>query len=280
VKASVDYADIPLPFGEMHTENAAATDLVRAAVVAQLAKPAVAPSGVWLATKTVRLQLLTWAGIVGGSITLFSNLRGLFTLADWASWIVTRWHKWAQAFWTATFSWIGIHFQPTLAPSLSFAAFLTMLVVGTILRMRAQVVADPPRAVDGRGRPIRRLLTGIGCYVIWFIVICALYIVSRAMLPPDTEGGAVAVVLFIVGIFLVPLAVLIGVSKERLLPQLIRPVRDSTAHRTDAKGPTTVVSNCSKLVLLSCWASGIISCGDRAFDWPMKLVKTRTGTTR
>jgi hypothetical protein len=35
----VAYADIPLPFGEMHTENLASIDLIRAAIVAQLAKP-------------------------------------------------------------------------------------------------------------------------------------------------------------------------------------------------------------------------------------------------
>src|SRR6267142_2637912 len=44
VKApGLTYSDIPLPFGEMHTENLTATDLIRAAVVAQLSKPAVAP---------------------------------------------------------------------------------------------------------------------------------------------------------------------------------------------------------------------------------------------
>ena len=83
VKApGLTYSDIPLPFGEMHTENVTATDLIRAAVVAQLSKPAVAPSTLWLASRTMRLQLLTWAGIIGGSITIFSNLRGLFSLAD------------------------------------------------------------------------------------------------------------------------------------------------------------------------------------------------------
>src|SRR5262247_3799984 len=100
VKASdLTYSDIPLPFGEMHTENVTATDLIRAAVVAQLAKPAVAPSSLWLATRAVRLQFLTWAGIIGGAITIFSSLRGLVSLADWARWIVSHWHEWTQAFW-------------------------------------------------------------------------------------------------------------------------------------------------------------------------------------
>jgi hypothetical protein len=45
VKSSaVTYKDIPLQFGEMHTEDVTATKLIRAAVVAQLAKPVVAQS--------------------------------------------------------------------------------------------------------------------------------------------------------------------------------------------------------------------------------------------
>ena len=49
VKSSdVSYGDIPLPFGEMHTENVTATEQVRAAVVAQLSKPKVEPSTFWM----------------------------------------------------------------------------------------------------------------------------------------------------------------------------------------------------------------------------------------
>jgi hypothetical protein len=33
------YADIPLPFGEMHTENVASTNLIRTVIVARLIKP-------------------------------------------------------------------------------------------------------------------------------------------------------------------------------------------------------------------------------------------------
>jgi hypothetical protein len=55
VKTSdVAYGDIPLPFGEMHTEDSSKLELIRLAVVTQLAKPAVQPNALWLATKTVR----------------------------------------------------------------------------------------------------------------------------------------------------------------------------------------------------------------------------------
>src|SRR6516162_437601 len=52
----VAYGDIPLPFGEMHTENVGSTDLIRAAVVAQLAKPAMEPSAAALLMKDLKYE--------------------------------------------------------------------------------------------------------------------------------------------------------------------------------------------------------------------------------
>src|SRR5215470_8503323 len=53
----VAYGDIPLPFGEMHTENIASNDLIRAAFVAQLAKPAVTQSPFWQITGLFKYQV-------------------------------------------------------------------------------------------------------------------------------------------------------------------------------------------------------------------------------
>src|SRR5215472_12039947 len=83
----VAYADIPLPFGEMHTENLEASQLIRAAIVAQLAKPAV------LLAKGFKYELLTWVGIVGGALTLFTNLSAVLKLADWARLLVQNWKE-------------------------------------------------------------------------------------------------------------------------------------------------------------------------------------------
>ena len=70
----VAYADIPLPFGEMHTENVGSTELIRAAIVAQLAKPAVEPSAGALLAKGFKYEVLTWFGIIGGAMTLFTAI--------------------------------------------------------------------------------------------------------------------------------------------------------------------------------------------------------------
>jgi len=126
VKTSdVAYADIPLPFGEMHTENLEASELVRAAVVAQLAKPAVEPSAWALQTKGFKWELLTWWGIIGGAITLFVAIS------------TTHWKQWTHAFWLWAFGWLGIHLAPGWTPVLSFLLFGSLLAIGQAVKFKS-----------------------------------------------------------------------------------------------------------------------------------------------
>jgi len=148
---NVDYADIPLPFGEMHTENFASTDLIRAAVVAQLAKPAVEPSAWALLTKGFRYELLTWVGIVGGALTLFGNLDAVLKLADWARLLVQNWKEWTHAFWLWAFSWLGIHVSPDWTPVLSFLLFGSLLIIGQAVKFKSTIKERLTiRDVDGK----------------------------------------------------------------------------------------------------------------------------------
>src|SRR5262249_40172356 len=104
VKTSdVAYADIPLPFGEMHTENLESSELIRAALVAQLAKPAVEPTAWVSLTKGFKWELLTWWGIIGGAVTLFGAISTVLKLAPLAQRLVEHWKEWTRAFWQWTF---------------------------------------------------------------------------------------------------------------------------------------------------------------------------------
>jgi hypothetical protein len=124
------YGDIPLPFGEMHTENISSLDLIRAAVVAQFAKPAVEPTAWALLTKGFKYELLKWVGIVGGALTLFTNLGAVLKFADWARLLVQGWKEWTHAFWVWAFGWLGIHLPPEWPPVLSFLLFCLLLTIG------------------------------------------------------------------------------------------------------------------------------------------------------
>lgn len=219
---SLNYADIPLPFGEMHTENITDTPLIRAAVVAQLAKPAVEPSTLWLATKTLRLQILTWVGIVGGSITIFTNLRGILQLADWARWLVTHWHEWMQTLWTGLFGWLGIHIPPLLVPALSFATFAAMLVIGTMLRLAARrFPVDGAISSLGRRDGVLRFLKWLAVYAIFLAVVWSIWWFvlpdpspEEARKGSEGEGGIAVAILWILAGTL-PFMALIYAARQR-----------------------------------------------------------------
>jgi len=136
--SELTYADIPLPFGEMHTENLASPDLIRAAIVAQLAKPAVTPSPFWQITGVFKYQVLTWIGIIGSAITLFANLSGVLDLADWARELVAHWHEWNQIFWVWIFSWIKIELPQQAVPVFSFLVFAFLMIAGMNVQQSKQ----------------------------------------------------------------------------------------------------------------------------------------------
>src|SRR5215831_7604328 len=124
------YKDLPPPFDVLHTENIGEADKIKAAVVAQLAKPAVEPSAAALLTKGFKYELLTWVGIVGGAVTLFGNMDAALKLADWARVLVEHWKEWTHASWVWVFGWLGIHLPPEWTPVLSFLLFGSLLTIG------------------------------------------------------------------------------------------------------------------------------------------------------
>jgi hypothetical protein len=65
--------------------------------------------------------VLSWLGIVGGAITIFSSLETLFKLADGVRWVVDRWKQWLNFAWDILLSrlpfdlTVGSRFQITMA---------------------------------------------------------------------------------------------------------------------------------------------------------------------
>jgi hypothetical protein len=135
--AYLTYNDLPPPFDVLHTENVSKEDKIKAAVVAQLAKPAVEPSAWALLTKGFKYELLTWVGIVGGALTLFTNLGAVLKLADWARLLVQHWKEWTHAFWVWAFDWLGIHLEPEWTPILSFLLFGSLLTIGQAVKFKS-----------------------------------------------------------------------------------------------------------------------------------------------
>ena len=146
-ESNVAYGDIPLPFGEMHTEDSLKRELIRAAIVAQLAKPQAQPNALWLAGKTLRYQALTWAGILGGAITLFANLQGVLTLSKWAKWFTNEWRELTVGFWQFVGAFVGIRPPAGVALMLSFLCFCLLTALGARRSTRAEPLALVDKAL-------------------------------------------------------------------------------------------------------------------------------------
>lgn len=141
--AGVDYKDIPLPFGEMHTEIIDRNDLIQAAVVAQLAKPTHQQPVAIRVGKQLKYQLLSWLGIAGGALSLFAQLDQIIRLSDWSRLIVNNWRAWNHYLWTEALEVSGIRsllekwniaIDPFLSNSLSFSVFIIFIALGVRLR--------------------------------------------------------------------------------------------------------------------------------------------------
>jgi hypothetical protein len=164
VKTSeLSYRDIPLPFGEMHTENISSLDLIRAAIVAQLAKPALPQSPFWQIASTFKYEFLTWVGIVGTAITVFGGASTIFNLADWARELVKHWREWNQIIWSWMFSMMNVEVPSEVIPMMSFVVFTVILFIGGHLSFRR---ADRSTNVTPT---IRRTIIFAGAIILFLI---------------------------------------------------------------------------------------------------------------
>jgi hypothetical protein len=116
----IEYNEIPPPFESVHTPALDQTEQILAAVAAQLAKPA-SPGPRW---KVLQYQILTWLGLIGGAITLTTNISGVLKLSAALSWVLSNWSALLKHFWQAFF-----FFKMKVSPF--DAALLTMALLMT-----------------------------------------------------------------------------------------------------------------------------------------------------
>ncbi|WP_049764710.1 MULTISPECIES: hypothetical protein [Chelativorans] len=77
-----------------------------------------------------RSSLMSWFGILGGVLTIFSNLQGILDLARWAHWLAGVWTTYAVGFWRAIFGVFGIRTDADATMMICMAAFVTMIALG------------------------------------------------------------------------------------------------------------------------------------------------------
>jgi hypothetical protein len=156
---------IPVKTDGLSYTDIASTDLIRAAVVAQLSKPLVPQSSFRQITNTFKYQVLTWIGIVGSAITLFANLSGVLHLADWARELVARWQDWNHIIWNWLFGLIKVSLPRVLVPLFSFTAFALILVVGVNLSLQVRQNAVKSQNDTKVIKKVRFFVVGVPLYI-------------------------------------------------------------------------------------------------------------------
>jgi hypothetical protein len=132
---------------------------------------------------------------------------------------VTHWHEWTQAFWTTAFSWIGIHIHRSFVPLISFAAFLVMVVIGTILRT-ANPLHRSSNVMRSKAQLLKSVAVRLGIYVIWIVAFFggAVGVMTLVVLTfglSELATGLLALILYAT-LLLAPFPVVVWASKERL----------------------------------------------------------------
>ena len=84
-------------------------------------------------TKVVSSAVLSWLGIVGGAITIFSSLETLFNVAHGVRWIVDRWKQLLNLGWDIVLFRFPIDLTPNARFQITMALAIISMAVGARL---------------------------------------------------------------------------------------------------------------------------------------------------
>ena len=122
------YDDIPPPFNLLHAVGVESKVELLASI-----KLKIADARKGRRINQFRYQGLSWIGVVGGTIELFSNLGSVLNLAYLTRWIIARWKDGLNAAWGHALSWLGINLEVATRVQLTFCLFLIMSAMSSKL---------------------------------------------------------------------------------------------------------------------------------------------------
>ena len=164
----------------------------------------------------VKYQPLTWIGIFGGAITLFSNFKDAPSLANWARKLAGHWQDLNYEIWAVLFGTVGIEPSEKMVPTLSFAVFVVLLAIG-INRSASPAQRTLPENQVTKRPKIITFLAGSILYTgltVGFALAHDWLLTPEKYLPQDMRDFDY------LAVFLFPTAFLIVVMKERGLVML------------------------------------------------------------
>jgi hypothetical protein len=156
----VKYDDIPPPFNLLHAIGIESKADIAASIELKIAAER-KPHRIG----QLRYEILSWIGVAGGAVTLFSNLSSVLNLAYWASWLIARWKDVINAAWSHTLSSLGVNLGIATRIQLTFCFFLIMAAMSSKL----DAFFDRKEAYDfWRAVRWKRFLFASMSFLLWF----------------------------------------------------------------------------------------------------------------
>jgi hypothetical protein len=177
----VAYESIPLPFSELHTTDVSDESAILRTVTSLVTAPPRHVGALTALFKKTRYELFVWAGVIGGALTLVSNIHGLVQLSNVSRWIVDHWVSLLQRIWTVL-----------LVFGFSLSGYDTVLLTICVF-VAANIVFSSKRAVGSES--VVRHIGSVGLPVALLIICMSLLssfsavsserraVASRALVP-------------------------------------------------------------------------------------------------
>jgi hypothetical protein len=135
--------DVPPPFDNLHMDSADDHQRIVQAVESMIARR---PGSIRQRSfgGEARYQILSWIGIMGGALTIFSSAGSLITLAKWAKIIADHWIGWTYQIWALAYELTGIRMSTSTQAATTFMLFLLAAAVSTDLQNRLLCFEQTP----------------------------------------------------------------------------------------------------------------------------------------
>jgi len=143
-------------------------------------------------------QLISWLGILGGALTIVSNLEGVLTLSNWAHVVISGWSGWMERVWSALLGPFGVG-----VPSAFVLAWWTVSLF-------LLAIAVGARLSGGRSGSVHKLLQFSLSRVDVELLVLVLILVGVLVIPTNPNRTGALMVVLLTGL---PYAIAVTLSQ-------------------------------------------------------------------
>lgn len=115
--------------------------------------------------------MLTWLGIVGGALTLLSNLQGILDLAKWADWLIFKWQQLVPPLVYGLIALFDVRVSGEATSMIAMALFVSLIAIGSRVETKFQGVAREAWPIQASNVFNHRVLLGIILYMLQGVLI-------------------------------------------------------------------------------------------------------------